>query len=161
MKSRERFFCFLHFQTFVIRWVQTILIRNILKLIVKHHHQINIDFSSILDLQVVREKKFEKKFYCLCSFCNSDEISRTPIQIDSQVPAPSLKLYNHVMPYIIGPDINISKDTSETHQRVIENIAEQENEPKRTSGVEPTLDPTKVLTALVENNNGQLPPYQL
>jgi hypothetical protein len=33
---------------------------------------------------------------------------------------------------------------------------------KRKSGVEPTLDPTKVLTAIVANNNNeQLPPYQL
>lgn len=64
------------------------------------------------------------------------------------------------MPYIVGPDINIPQDTGETHQRV-EHNEEQENEPKRSSGVEPTLDPTKVLTALVENNDGQLPPYQL
>lgn len=71
-----------------------------------------------------------------------------------------MKLYNHVMPYIIGPDISIPEDPRENHQRIVR-ADEQENEPKRSSGVEPTLDPTKVLTELIENNNGQLPPYQL
>lgn len=89
-----------------------------------------------------------------------DEISRTPIQIDSQVPVPPLKLYNHVMPYITGPDISIPEEIRENHQSV-EHVEKQDNDLKRSSGVEPTLDPTKVLTELVENNNGQLPPYQL
>ena len=35
------------------------------------------------------------------------------------------------------------------------------NVSKRSSGIEPTLDPNQVLTDLVANNNGQLPPYQL
>ena len=64
------------------------------------------------------------------------------------------------MPYIIGPDISIPEDPCENHQ-CVEHVDEQENEQKRSSGVEPTLDPTKVLTELIENNNGQLPPYQL
>jgi len=55
------------------------------------------------------------------------------------------------MPHIIGPNINISEKVD-----VIE-----ENDSKRPSGVEPTLDPTTVLTDLIANNNGQLPPYQL
>jgi hypothetical protein len=60
------------------------------------------------------------------------------------------------MPYIIGPDINISNDIQSE-----EKLDTEENEAKRSSGVEPTLDPTKILTDLVENNNGRLPPYQL
>ena len=71
-----------------------------------------------------------------------------------------MRLYNHVMPYIIGPNINIPDDNRENNQRE-KNIDTEDNEPKRSSGVEPTLDPTKVLTDLVENNNGKLPPYQL
>jgi hypothetical protein len=66
------------------------------------------------------------------------------------------------MPYIIGPDINIPEDNRENVQREEKiDTEEEENEPKRSSGVEPTLDPTKVLAALVESNNGRLPPYQL
>jgi hypothetical protein len=61
------------------------------------------------------------------------------------------------MPYIIGPDMNIPDDNRQREEK----LDTEENEVKRSSGVEPTLDPTKVLTALVENNNGQLPPYQL
>jgi hypothetical protein len=61
------------------------------------------------------------------------------------------------MPHIIGPDISIPEENN--HQE--ENIKVEESESKRPSGIEPTLDPTKVLTALVINNNGQLPPYQL
>jgi hypothetical protein len=64
------------------------------------------------------------------------------------------------MPHIIGPDISISEDTNENDHQV-QKIIIEESESKRSSGVEPTLDPTKVLTALVANNNGQLPPYQL
>jgi hypothetical protein len=64
------------------------------------------------------------------------------------------------MPYIIGPDINISDDNHENIQSE-EKLDTEENEAKRSSGVEPTLDPTKILTDLVENNNGRLPPYQL
>lgn len=87
------------------------------------------------------------------------EISRTPIQIDSQAPAQNLKLYNHVMPHIIGPNISISENNENNYRE--QKLGVDENETKRSSGVEPTLDPTKVLTALVANNNGQLPPYQL
>ncbi len=54
------------------------------------------------------------------------------------------------MPHIIGPNINI-----------FENNYQEENDLKRSSGVEPTLDPTTVLPDLIANNNGQLPPYQL
>ena len=61
------------------------------------------------------------------------------------------------MPHIIGPDVTIPEDDREN----IPQVDTESTEPKRSSGVEPTLDPTKVLTALVENNNGQLPPYQL
>jgi len=64
------------------------------------------------------------------------------------------------MPYITGPDIILSEENNENKVQD-QKIESDENEPKRTSGVEPTLDPTKVLTALVSNNNGQLPPYQL
>ncbi len=52
------------------------------------------------------------------------------------------------MPHIIGSNINNSEKV-------------EENDSKRPSGVEPTLDPTTVLTDLIANNNGQLPPYQL
>jgi hypothetical protein len=61
------------------------------------------------------------------------------------------------MPHIIGPNISI-KDENTYPEQTAES---EENEPKRTSGVEPTLDPAKVLPALVAYNNGQLPPYQL
>jgi hypothetical protein len=99
----------------------------------------------------------------------SDGISRTPIQIDSQLPNPPLKLYNHVLPHIVGPDINLSeevrdnKDNQENdirhHQQTLNVVG---HDSKRSSGIEPTLDPSKVLTAIVANNNNeQLPPYQL
>ncbi len=105
------------------------------------------------------KKIFE--FFPINSLClYLDGISRTPIQIDSQVPVPPLRFYNHVLPHIIGPDINISEDNNENIPQEQEGEVD-ENEQKRASGVEPTLDPTKVLTALVANNNGQLPPYQL
>jgi hypothetical protein len=94
------------------------------------------------------------KIFCL------DGISRTPIQIDSQVPVPPIRLYNHVMPYITGPDLILREENNENNDDE-QKLDVDENEPKRTSVVEPTLDPTKVLTALVANNNGQLPPYQL
>lgn len=72
------------------------------------------------------------------------------------------------MPHIVGPDIIIS-------EAIDENLDNQENEvrhrqqdvhviehdTKRISSIEPTLDPTKVLTTLMANHNGQLPPYQL
>jgi hypothetical protein len=60
------------------------------------------------------------------------------------------------MPHIIGPNINISENNYRE-----EKVDVEENDLKRSSGVEPTLDPTTVLPALVANNNGQLPPYQL
>ncbi|CAF0908917.1 unnamed protein product [Adineta ricciae] len=89
----------------------------------------------------------------------SDCISRTPIQIDNQVLPPS-KLYNHVMPHITGPDMNIPENSDE-NANCKSALNVEEDEPKRISNVEPTLDPTVTLTALVTNNNGQLPPYQL
>jgi len=64
------------------------------------------------------------------------------------------------MPHIIGPDISIPEENYENNHEE-EKIEVEESESKRPSGIEPTLDPTKVLTALVTNNNGQLPPYQL
>ena len=71
-------------------------------------------------------------------------------------------MYNHVTSPIIGPDLpmvdeNVENDENSTDEKLVQ----IDNETKRTSGVEPTLDPTTVLTALVANNNGQLPPYQL
>ncbi|UJR14063.1 hypothetical protein I4U23_001060 [Adineta vaga] len=90
----------------------------------------------------------------------SDYISRTPIQIDNQLPLPTLKLYNHVMPHITGPDISIPEDNDENNHNQ-PNLNVEDDEPKRISNVEPTLDPTVTLAALVTNNNGQLPPYQL
>ena len=71
-----------------------------------------------------------------------------------------LRLYNHVMPHIVGPNIIIPEENNENHHHE-QKLGDEENEPKRISGVEPTLDPTVTLTALVANNNGQLPPYQL
>jgi hypothetical protein len=64
------------------------------------------------------------------------------------------------MPHIIGPDITVPEDNDENNSQE-EKVDVEKNESKRPSDVEPTLDPTKVLTALVANNNGQLPPYQL
>ncbi len=64
------------------------------------------------------------------------------------------------MPYITGPDLILREENNENNDDE-QKLDVDENEPKRTSVVEPTLDPTKVLTALVANNNGQLPPYQL
>ena len=97
----------------------------------------------------------------------TDGISRTPIQIDSPLPIPPLKLYNHVMPHIVGPDIIISEvdDKEDNQENKIHDRQEKLDvigqDSKRSSGIEPTLDPSKVLTALVANNDGQLPPYQL
>ena len=88
----------------------------------------------------------------------NETISRTPIQITTT----TTKLYNHVASPIVGPDLPPIVD--ENDENLTENdqkIDYIDNETKRTSGVEPTLDPTTVLTALVANNNGQLPPYQL
>mgnify|MGYP006924709598 FL=1 len=101
----------------------------------------------------MRKNSNAESLFCL------DEISRTPIQIDNQFPAPHGRLYNHVPSQIIGPDFPLTADQSKNN----ENHREEDKDPetKRTSGVEPTLDPTKVLTALVANSNGQLPPYQL
>ena len=86
------------------------------------------------------------------------------------------------MPHIVGPDIVISEPTevtddddddhdgyddqeNELRRRLLKDAvavpSAAECDSKRSSGVEPTLDPSKVLTALVANNNGQLPPYQL
>ena len=73
---------------------------------------------------------------------------------------PPSKLYNHVQSLIIGPDIGIH-DGNDENTCPLPASSQCESEPKRSSGVEPTLDPTKVLTALIANNNGQLPPYQL
>ncbi|CAF1091337.1 unnamed protein product [Adineta steineri] len=90
----------------------------------------------------------------------SDGVNRTPIHIDNQAPIASLKLYNHVMPYIVGPDISIPEENKE-NTYPDEKVDVEENEPKRISDIQPTLDPTITLTALIANNNGQLPPYQL
>ncbi len=71
------------------------------------------------------------------------------------------------MPHIVGPDIIISEvnDTEDNQENEIRHRQQKldiiAHDLKRSSGVEPTLDPSKVLTALVANNNGQLPPYQL
>jgi hypothetical protein len=72
------------------------------------------------------------------------------------------------MPHIVGPDIIISevKDDDDDNQENEVRHRQQKldisgHDTKRVSGVEPTLDASKVLTALVANNNGQLPPYQL
>jgi hypothetical protein len=70
------------------------------------------------------------------------------------------------MPHIVGPDIIISEVKDDQNQ---ENELRHRNQKldvvdntvKRSSGVEPSLDPSAVLTALVSNNNGDLPPYQL
>lgn len=78
-----------------------------------------------------------------------------------------MKLYNHVIPHIVGPDIVISEvnDTEDNQENEIRHRTQKLDVPnhdsKRTSGIEPTLDPSKVLTAIVANNNGELPPYQL
>lgn len=50
---------------------------------------------------------------------------------------------------------------NDENQAPIQSMTHGESEQKRSSGVEPTLDPTIVLTALVANNDGKLPPYQL
>lgn len=72
------------------------------------------------------------------------------------------------MPHIVGPEIIITEanDNEDDNQENQVRYRQQkldiiENNFKRSSGVEPTLDPSEVLTALVANNNGQLPPYQL
>ena len=78
-----------------------------------------------------------------------------------------MKLYNHVIPHIVGPDIVISEvnDAEENQENEIRHRPQKldvhHHDSKRTSGIEPTLDPEKVLTAIEANNNGQLPPYQL
>ena len=97
----------------------------------------------------------------------ADGISRTPIQIDSQLPVPPVKLYNQVLPHIVGPDIIITQiDDEYDQENELRHRQQHKCEPiahdaKRVSGIEPTLDPSKVLTALIANDNGQLPPYQL
>jgi hypothetical protein len=128
--------------------------QNFIKIFVIHHQKPVLDFYLILDLLAVNQNLISLQILFIFY---SDAISRTPIQIDNQVPVPPVRLYNHVMPYITGPDIIISKE----NQSPEEQLDPEETEPKRSSGVEPTLDPTKVLTALVANNNGQLPPHQL
>ena len=71
-------------------------------------------------------------------------------------------MYNHVASPIVGPNLPMVDENGENFQSTDQQqLAPVENDAKRTSGVEPTLDPTTVLTALVANNNGQLPPYQL
>ncbi|CAF1249021.1 unnamed protein product [Rotaria sordida] len=96
----------------------------------------------------------------------TDGICRTPIQINSQLSVPSVRLYNHVLPHIVGPDIIISDINNENNQEnEIRHRSQQldviKHDSKRSSGIEPTLDPNEVLTVLMANNNGQLPPYQL
>lgn len=100
------------------------------------------------------------------AFFLQDGICRTPIQIDSQVPAPPVKLYNNVLPHIVGPSIIISDVNNEDNQENEirhrpQKLDVVKNDTRRTSGIEPTLDPSEVLTALMANHNGQLPPYQL
>lgn len=92
-----------------------------------------------------------------------DGISRTPIQIDSQTaPVPSVKMYNHVLPEIVGPDIVIDEIHDENELRHRPSRPDLiDHDLKRSSGIEPTLDPSKVLKALENNCHGQLPPYQL
>ncbi|CAF3146033.1 unnamed protein product [Rotaria socialis] len=96
----------------------------------------------------------------------TDGISRTPIQIDSQLPAPSVKLCNHVLPHIIGPSVVISEvNNNDNQENEIRHRSQKlditRNNIKRISDIEPTLDPSDVLAALMANNNCQLPPYQL
>ena len=74
------------------------------------------------------------------------------------------------MPRIVGPDIvitgtkendddDMNRENGVRHRQ--QKMMVPEHDTKRSSGVEPMLDPTTVLTALVANSNGQLPPYQL
>ncbi|CAF0942631.1 unnamed protein product [Adineta ricciae] len=96
----------------------------------------------------------------------TDGISRTPIQIDNQLPVQPLKLYNHVIPHIVGPQLPLSDVMDEDNQENDVRHRQQklsivEHDTKRVSGIEPTLDPSKVLTTLMANHDGQLPPYQL
>ncbi|CAF0761234.1 unnamed protein product [Adineta steineri] len=96
----------------------------------------------------------------------TDGISRTPIQIDSQLPIAPLKLYNHVIPHIVGPDLILPEVIDDSNQENEIRHRQQKldivgHDTKRSSGIEPSLDPTKVLTTLMANHNGQLPPYQL
>ena len=108
-----------------------------------------------------------KFFVRIRKFSFADGISRTPIQIDSQLPVPPLKFYNQVLPHIVGPDIIITQvDDEYDQENELRHRQQHQPEPlahdvKRVSGIEPTLDPSKVLTALIANDNGQLPPYQL
>ena len=73
-----------------------------------------------------------------------------------------MKLYNHVLPQIVGPDIFIDEVQDENALRHRPSRPDLiDHDLKRSSGVEPSLDPSKVLKALETNHNGQLPPYQL
>jgi hypothetical protein len=73
------------------------------------------------------------------------------------------------MPHIVGPNIIISEVKDDENNNNQENQLRHrdqkldivEHDVKRSSGVEPLLDPSEVLTALVSNDNGDLPPYQL
>ena len=77
-----------------------------------------------------------------------------------------MKLYNHVIPHIVGPQLPLSDIMDEDNQENDVRHRQQklsivEYDTKRVSGIEPTLDPSKVLTTLMANHDGQLPPYQL
>lgn len=71
------------------------------------------------------------------------------------------KMYNHVTSPIVGPDLPGLGGNNENRHPTRHGDEHSDSDVKRTSGVEPSLDPTTVLTAIVANNNGQLPPYQL
>ncbi|CAF4222744.1 unnamed protein product, partial [Rotaria sordida] len=47
------------------------------------------------------------------------------------------------------------EDNNENNHREYK-VHVEENKPKRSNDVEPTLHPNKILTALIANDNGQL-----
>ncbi|CAF1581074.1 unnamed protein product, partial [Rotaria sordida] len=57
--------------------------------------------------------------------------------------------------HIIGSDISNHEDNNENNHREYK-VHVEENKPKRSNDVEPTLHPNKILTALIANDNGQL-----
>lgn len=68
------------------------------------------------------------------------------------------------MPHIVGPDLSSTSEKTDQENQIRQrpqNLTVTGSEIKRSSGIEPTLDPSTVLTAIVANNQGQLPPYQL
>lgn len=65
------------------------------------------------------------------------------------------------MPPVIEPDLSVNEENDENHPDE-QKANQDENEPKYSVDVEPTLDPATASTNnnLVTNDNEETPPYQ-